>query len=301
MKFSIYQDSLTGARPINQDRMGYAFTRDCLLMLVADGMGGHQRGEAAAQVAMQSVASSFQRQAQPALADPPAFLDEALLQAHRDILQYQVTHGMSESPRTTVVACLVQGGKAWWAHAGDSRAYWIRNGAVVSRTRDHSKVESLLAMGLLAPGAENRHPDRNKVLNCLGSPFQPTIEVSPGATLQPGDLLLLCSDGVWAPLAEGALIEGFIGADVKRAVPDLVRRSVAAAGRLADNATALAMRWDSDAPATSPMTGAALLRGAVTTTIDISPDAEPEPPITEADIDRAVAEIQDEIARTAAR
>ena len=130
MRFSIFQDSVIGARQINQDRMGYAYTRECLLLIVADGMGGHLRGEVAAQLTLQAVGSLFQMRARPALADPAGFLDQALLAAHRDIIRYQKEQELPESPRTTVVAAVVQHGHVWWAHAGDSRLYWLRDGRV---------------------------------------------------------------------------------------------------------------------------------------------------------------------------
>ena len=244
MKFSIYQDTDIGGRPVNQDRMGYAFTRECLLMLVADGMGGHLHGEIAAQVAMQSIAANFQREARPALADPARFLERALRRAHEEILACPSVHGLPEAPRTTVVACIVQGDSAWWAHAGDSRACWIRDGAMLARTRDHSRVESLVAMGLLQPDDAAVHPDRNKLYNCLGSPAEPKIELAQAAGLRDGDLLLLCSDGVWGALAEVELLRVLSLGPVQQAVPELVRRSVATGGRFADNATALAMRWE---------------------------------------------------------
>lgn len=182
MKFSIYQDTEIGGRPVNQDRMGYAYTRDCLLLLVADGMGGHLRGEIAAQIAAQAIADSFQRQARPTLSDPEGFLVQALRNAHEQILAYQASERLVEPPRTTVVACIVQGDTAWWAHAGDSRLYWIRDGASIQRTRDHSRVETLVAFGLLQPGDAAMHPDRNRLHNCLGSPrIQPSNSRRPPA------------------------------------------------------------------------------------------------------------------------
>jgi protein phosphatase len=253
MKFSIYQDTEIGGRPVNQDRMGYAYTRDCLLMLVADGMGGHARGEVAAQLAAQAIADSFHRQARPTLIDPEGFLVQALLHAHEEILAYQIAERLAEPPRTTMVACIVQGDTAWWAHAGDSRLYLIRDGAAVQRTRDHSRVETLVALGLLLPGEASVHPDRNRLHNCLGSPQEPTVELSPPARLMPGDLLLLCSDGVWSALDEERMVQTLGGGGLDRAVPSLVRASIASAGRHADNATALAMRWEGGAGSDAPV------------------------------------------------
>jgi len=302
MRFSIYQDTAIGARAVNQDRMGYCFTRDSLLMLVADGMGGHLRGEVAAQIVAQSVAASFQRMSHPSLADPIEFLDFALRRAHREIMQYQEAHGLPEPPRTTVVACVVQGGKAWWAHAGDSRIYWIREGALLARTRDHSKVETMVAMGLLEPHLQENHPERNKVLNCLGSPFEPTIEISQGVPLQPGDTLMLCSDGIWGALSEDELLRTLDGMSVLRSVPELVRRSVIAGGRMADNATALAMRWESAGTEQEQFSSQHLPDGAITTTIAIGQlDAEPAPELSDDEIERTIREIKSAIAKTGAR
>ena len=302
MRFSIFQDSAIGARTVNQDRMGYCYTRDSLLMIVADGMGGHLRGEVAAQIVMQSVAASFQRQATPALADPIAFLDAALRRAHREILQYQQANHLPEPPRTTVVAAVVQAGLAWWAHAGDSRLYWIRDATLLARTRDHSKVETLVSMGLLAPHLQDNHPERNKVLNCLGSPFEPTIEISRGVPLQPGDTLLLCSDGVWGALPGEELLLALDGVSVARAVPELVRSSVMAGGRVADNATALAMRWEGSGAESEQLSSLQLPQGAITTTIAMGEvEAGPASELSEDEIERTIREIRTAIARNESR
>lgn len=299
MRFSIFQDTALGARQINQDRMGYCFSRDSLLMLVADGMGGHLRGEVAAQLAMQTAGAVFQRMARPALADPIEFLDHALRSAHREILRYQEAHRMPEAPRTTVVACVVQQGRAWWAHAGDSRLYLIRAGTVLARTRDHSKVANMVALGLLQPHEQESHPERNKVLNCLGSPFEPTVEISQGVELQPGDTLLLCSDGLWSALPDEELCRALAGDPVMRAVPELVRRAVAAAGRLCDNVTAVGMNWEGDERAIDTLSPAQLPEGAVTTTIGYgAPDEEPTPDLTEDEIERTIREIRSAIEKT---
>lgn len=301
MRFSIFQDSALGHRSENQDRMGYVFTRDCLLMVVADGMGGHQRGEVAAQLALQVPATLFQQAARPRLADPAAFLDDALRAAHRDILRYQVQHDMPESPRTTVVACVVQDGCAWWAHAGDSRAYLVRDRRVLVRTRDHSKVQTLMALGLIQPGEEENHPDRNKVLNCLGSPFEPTIDLAAPVPLEPGDRMLLCSDGLWSGMPEAELVRLLGDHPVGAAVPMLIDRAVKGQGRGADNTTAIAMLWEgvSDDEMLSSL---ALPDGAFTSTIvQQVGEAAPERDLTEEEIERTIREIRSAIEKTNAK
>lgn len=82
MKFTIYQASLQGGRDNNEDRIAYCYSRDALLMVVADGMGGHYFGEVAAQIAVQTLTESFQREARPEIADPFRFLQRAMTNAH---------------------------------------------------------------------------------------------------------------------------------------------------------------------------------------------------------------------------
>jgi protein phosphatase len=302
MRFTIFQDTAIGARSVNQDRMGYCFSRESLLMLVADGMGGHVRGEVAAQLTLQACASAFQREAQPRIADPAAFLDAALRTAHRDLLRYQAQHRLPEAPRTTVVACIVQDDAAWWAHAGDSRLYWLRDGRILSRTRDHSKVQSMVSLGLIAVHEQDNHPERNKVLNCLGSPLIPEVEASGDVALQPGDTLLLCSDGLWSGVSENELAQAFGQGPVSQVVPELVRRAVAQGGLIADNVTAIALNWEGggspdELPTLSQLD---LPGGAITTTIAFgrADQSAAHASLSDEEIERQIAEIQQAIRRT---
>jgi PPM family protein phosphatase len=268
MRFSIYQESKKGGRKSNQDRMGYCFTRDALLMIVADGMGGHLQGDMAAQIAVQTIGSEFQQQATPTLKSPPRFLEAAFLDAHQQIAQYRVTNRLSESPRTTVVACIVQGGAAYWAHVGDSRLYWLRGGEIIAQTRDHSKIQSMIQQGLASPAEIDTHPDRNKLFNCLGSPELPSVELSRKMALKPADTLVLCSDGLWSAIDEEAIPRAFAGGTVMRAVPDLISAALAK-GPDSDNVTAIAMSWEGEDGADErPLSTASMPTGAITTTID---------------------------------
>ncbi len=300
MRFSIYQDSLTGNRRLNQDRMGYCFTRDSLLMLVTDGLGGHAHGEIAAQIALQAAATMFQSRARPALAEPPAFLELALRRGHREILQFQYRYRLADAPRTTIVACVVQRGQVWWAHAGDSRFYWLRERAVIRRTRDHSALQGLIDSGLVHPDDAMRHPERNKVLNCLGSPFRPTVEIGGPQAIEPGDTLLLCSDGVWAPLPEADLVATMGSEAVLVAVPALVRRAVERSGPVADNATALAMTWEGEGDGASGSSPAIAAAGGIMSTISMASSAREgiADAASDAEMERSVREIRETIART---
>lgn len=243
MKFSISLDSQIGARPSNQDRVGYCYTSEALLLLLADGMGGHLEGEVAATLALQAISALFQEQAQPIINNPQHALDDMVFAAHHALQRYRAEQRLSETPRTTIVVALIQDNHAYWAHCGDSRLYWMRNGQILARTRDHSLVERLIKEGRLNPAARLTHPDRNKLFNCLGAPTLPRIEQAAPVLLKAGDQLLLCSDGLWGSVAEHDMAYRLCTQDLEQAVPELVRTATAVGGKNSDNVTALAMTW----------------------------------------------------------
>lgn len=244
MKFSIFQESRKGGRKYNQDRMGYVFSRESLMIIVADGMGGHMHGEIAAQITVEFVGQKFQREGRPKLPDPAAFLDSAIAGAHATILQYAEEHGLLETPRTTVVVAVVQDGQTWWAHAGDSRIYLIRAGQIVSQTRDHSRVQQLVLQGIVREEAVAAHPDRNKIFSCLGAHVPPQVDIASPQRLKAGDTLLLCTDGVWGPLPSRIIATAFMNESVMRAVPALMNQAERRAGADSDNLTTVAMTWN---------------------------------------------------------
>jgi PPM family protein phosphatase len=283
MKFSVCQESRLGQRKTNQDRALYRYTAESLLMVVADGMGGHANGEIAAEVAATFIADAFVREATPKLAHPFIFLSQILTRAHHAIIAAARSKGLNESPRTTCVICVVQDGAAYWAHSGDSRLYQLRNGAVVARTRDHSKVQFLLDQGLINEAEAKTHPDRNQVLSCLGGERAPKVAISRKTPLKTGDVVTLCTDGVWAPLSAEALAAALSSADVMAAVPRFLDHIEATAGK-GDNATIIAMCWEVDK--------AAGATGVIDTDIadldEIERGRTVEPELTDEDIDSAV-------------
>lgn len=284
MKFTVYQESRIGRRANNQDRLISRHSSEALLLAVADGMGGHRNGEVAAQVAMVRIAKSFEQQARPRLADPAQFLVEALLDAHHAVKM--LAGGQPRPPHTTCVACVVQDGCAWWAHAGDSRLYLIRNGELVARTRDHSQVESLLQEGLISAAEAVTHPQRNLVLSCLGTPRIPRVDLAI-LDLKVGDVMLLCSDGTWGPLREQVLVGAFSGGDVARAAPQILDLAEQNAGDNGDNLTLIAMHWEGND------SGPVTVANFPDTAFNASPDQGTAPELlSNEDIERAVATIQ---------
>ena len=247
MKFSLVQDSRKGGRPYNQDRVAHCRVADSLLMVLADGLGGYAGGELAAQTAVDSVADLFRAQAKPCLPDPMSFLPGAIGSAHETIVQKGRQAGLGDLPRSTLVACVVQGGCAFWSHIGDSRLYVIRAGRVLARTKDHSVVQQLIDAGRMREEAIGAHPDRNQLLQSLGGATQPKPSPVARAQLARHDIVLICSDGLWGPLTPQRLLAGFIGKDPARALPDLMAVAEERAGADCDNVSALALHWDASA------------------------------------------------------
>ncbi|MCB1911364.1 MAG: serine/threonine-protein phosphatase [Zoogloeaceae bacterium] len=246
MKFTIFQESRVGRRRTNQDRVAYCYSREALLMILADGMGGHLHGEVAAQIAVQFVTQSFQREAKPSLPDVVLFLSRALSSAHHAILDYAFDKNLPDAPRTTVVACIVQDSQAYWAHAGDSRLYLLRRGGVAAQTRDHSRVQMMMDQGLLDAEGAAKHPSRNRIYSCLGGSHSPQIEFSKRTPLHRGDVIAMCSDGVWGPIQTEVLTRGLAGPNLMQAVPRVMDVAEEKAGSSCDNLSLIAMHWDED-------------------------------------------------------
>ena len=296
MKYAIFHDTRIGKRPYQQDRLGQWHTGQSLFLVVADGMGGHAHGDVAAQIAVDCLAAAFRVEAKPKVANPDEFLFHAVGRAHAMIVhktqRQGLARGHSDSPRTTVVACLVQDGYAWWSFVGDSRLYVIRDGRIVTRTRDHTPVQVLIDAGRIREEAAATHPDRNKLLQCLGGPRPPRVEPTEHARLAKGDIVLLCSDGFWGPLTQRQLLMGLLGKDIARAIPELVTLAETRAGPRCDNVSVLAIQWQDKAvpppeePPTVPMSE------LPTDVRDFSATEPDFMHMSDADIERAIADIK---------
>ena len=206
MEIEIVTLSKQGGRSYNEDVCGQWNDGRFVACLVADGAGGHGGGDVAAAIARGSVLGGFA--AAPGL--EAAQLRQLLEQANRDVVARQAEGGQLAAMRSTVVlaALDLHENRLVWAHSGDSRAYLVRGGALVARTNDHSLVQQMVAGGLIDEEGARLHPQRNMLLSALGSVEEaPDITVSDRMRLLPGDVLLLCSDGVWEPLGDECLVE----------------------------------------------------------------------------------------------
>jgi serine/threonine protein phosphatase PrpC len=300
VRFSVYQVSRKGGRELNDDRMGYCYTRDSGLFALADGMGGHPEGEVASQLALQTMAALFQRDAKPTLADPLRFLHDAIVAGHHQLLRYATEKALMDTPRTTIVACILQGDSAYWAHCGDSRLYLVRDGKLIARTRDHSYSELQETLAHVVPIGEKFN--RNVLFTCLGSPGKPVVDTAGPLLMRTGDRVLLCSDGLWGSVSDVEIAEQLAQRTIADAVPELVERALRHAGAKSDNVTVIAAEWEGaeDTDSTSGISTQSLGEEVFASTIQagvvVGDPATDE--LDEAEIERSIKEINDAIRRS---
>ncbi len=244
MNFSIYQASQQGGRKYNQDCVGHAYTDKALLLILADGMGGHSHGELAAQITIKTFMQAFSIEAKPILQDPEDFLSRVMRRAHENIIQFAKDQKLLGNPGTTCVTAVIQEGKVCWAHAGDSRAYFLRDKKVVAVTHDHSVVQQWADLGYITEEQMKTHPDRHRITNCLGGEGEMFfVESEPVRDLHQGDVLLLCSDGLWGPLSPSEISKSLMVKPLAGALDELMDVALYREGAHADNTTAVVVRW----------------------------------------------------------
>ncbi|MDA8225606.1 MAG: protein phosphatase 2C domain-containing protein [Betaproteobacteria bacterium] len=291
MRFSIYQASRQGGRNYNEDRIAYSYSRDALLMVVADGMGGHSHGEIAAQLTVKTLTEAFQRHAHPKLRDPSGFLHGAIHRAHEAINQYATEQRLNEAPHTTCVACVIQDDTAWWAHVGDSRLYLFSDNNLILRTHDHSAVQQMFDEGKISEAEMSEHPDRNKVYNCVGGYLVPEIELSRPMPLTKQDRILICTDGLWGQVTTEQIATTLSRFPLARAVEFLMDHAELRGGRHGDNLSAIALTWESpDESEDYTVSTVAMAENTFTTKMS---SYTPSPAdLAEEEVERVIAEIQ---------
>jgi len=245
MQIEYAKVSALGDRQDNQDRAAVVVSEDAALLLVFDGMGGHSDGAVAAETGLKVVQDLFVESKQP-IFDPQGFLYTALSRAHDEVVRVGADVAVDFRPRATCAVCLVQEGGAFWAHIGDSRIYQVRDGQVLSRSRDHSHVEVLIQEGAISEEEAQDHPMRNFVECCIGGDAPvPDMSITDKIGLSSGDVLLACSDGLWSGLSDSDMDE--IGAPGEDNLPNNLKSLSAKALHVnapySDNTTGTALRW----------------------------------------------------------
>jgi serine/threonine protein phosphatase PrpC len=237
--------SLIGHREENQDRVAIAADEHAALLVVLDGMGGHAQGARAAETALATLIEAFWQAPHP-IFDPLGFLHLSLGRAHEEVVKLGAGLGMESRPRATCALCLVQDSAAYWAHVGDSRVYQLRQHQIVERTRDHSHVEVLLREGLITEAEVHGHPMRNYVECCLGGDAAlPEMSISTRRKLRTGDMLVLCTDGMWANLQDQDFVRFAQASDkpLRDSLTELGAQAVQASAPHSDNTSAAVLRW----------------------------------------------------------
>ena len=238
--------SAIGDRQDNQDRAAVIVSDNAAMMLVFDGMGGHSDGATAAETGLKVVQDMFMSSTLP-IFDPQGFLYSALARAHDEVVGLGRDVAVDFRPRATCAVCLVQEGGAFWAHIGDSRIYLVRNGQVLTRSRDHSHVEVLIQEGAITEEEAQDHPMRNFVECCIGGDAPvPDMSITNKQALEPGDVLLACTDGLWSGLGDELIAEIGVPGDDNLAenLKALSIKALNVNSPYSDNTTGTALRWN---------------------------------------------------------
>jgi serine/threonine protein phosphatase PrpC len=301
MRFTIFQESRKGSRKVNQDRIAYTFSRDTLMLVVADGMGGHAGGEIAAQIAVRLFIERFQQEAKPILKNPLKFLQDTMLRAHAALGSYANQFSMLETPRTTCVCCIVQAGHAYWGHVGDSRLYLFRQGGLIGATKDHSKVQYLVDQGIIGADEVVSHPDRNKIFSCLGGLVDPVIDLSRRTPLRNGDIIFMCTDGLWSVFDQREVATWLTSTPILTTAPQMMREGEKRGGADGDNLSAIVVRWgpetltDEQATTITETLGLGEFQTQLEQTLTLTDRKGSQRDLTDDEIEHAIEEIQSTI------
>jgi len=215
----------------------------CHLLVMADGMGGHQGGATASRTAVETIGEVFERNDE----SYRAMLHEAVVTANRRVYGKAIEDHALRGMGTTVVALVVAAdGSGWIAHVGDSRGYRLRQGKMEALTADHSVVGEMLRQGLLTRDEAAVHPRRNEITRSVGVEAEVEPEISE-ISVQRGDRFLLCSDGLTGLLDEEEIALVLIGEPPAEAVRILVDEANARGGH--DNITVQIAAIGDDQPA----------------------------------------------------
>jgi protein phosphatase len=186
-------------RTVNQD--AYYLDPDGRFFVVADGMGGHAGGQEASRIATQAI-QSYLEDHWNAYEPSDMLLRSALLHANEAILEDQRSHPSRSDMGTTVVAVMFrEDANPWCAHIGDSRLYRLRGSKLEQITEDHTWVARAMKFGEITPEQARAHPWRHVLAQCLGREELYQMDIQP-VSVQPGDRLLLCSDGLTEELSD---------------------------------------------------------------------------------------------------
>ncbi len=256
-----------GPRPLNEDRIGWHVPDDPLLrqrkgalFVLADGLGGHESGEVASAIAVDTLIEEYYSPSSHGRVEPA--LQRAVQNANLKIYDLAQRDARHRSMATTLVGLAVTDVSAYVAHVGDSRVYHWRQGVLTQLTSDHSEVAELVRLRLVRRERLRQHPARNALTRTVGSQLllRPDFLRQP---VRPEDRFLLCSDGLWAEFEEQEIAAAISDGSPAEACRALVDRALAAGAD--DNVSAQVVRVvaldESAAEEARPRRWPAFLRG----------------------------------------
>lgn len=191
-----------GGREYNEDRVEVLVTDDRWCCILADGLGGMGGGAEASKAAVDTLKACFEDGFMQ-----PDTLHECCQRAHRAIQQKKRELGQRGKLYSTIVLVFGTENMLWWTHSGDSRLYLFKDGHVCAQTKDNSVPQMLVACGEITPQEIRNHPDRNRILACLGTDDE-VAKLSKVGQMEITEGLsgLLCTDGFWEPVVEEEMI-----------------------------------------------------------------------------------------------
>ncbi len=199
MKLFFAGDTDTGCvRSSNQD--AFHIDSQGRFFIVADGMGGHAGGEEASRIAVTEIQTYLESTWGNGF-QPEKMLQEAVYKANQAILRDQTANPMRADMGTTIVVLLFHNDRPWYCHIGDSRLYRLRGAKLEQLTEDHTWIARAVQAGTITPDQARVHPWRHMLLQCLGREDMKAV-MPRSFDMQPGDRLLLCSDGLTEELTD---------------------------------------------------------------------------------------------------
>jgi len=222
-----------------------AFRKRGRLVVVADGMGGHEGGQVASGIAVEMVRKTWS----DGVGEPSDLLITALSNAQAAIQDYAHEHPELSGMGTTCTAAAIIGSSLYYGHVGDTRLYLFRNGGIRRVTHDHSLVQRLVDSGAITEEQAAEHPDKNVLVSALGMRGEVAVDVPESPVpLEPGDILLICTDGLHGLVSDAEMLDAATRLEPRHACQQLVQMAKDRGGP--DNITLQIVRFGaSTAPA----------------------------------------------------
>lgn len=234
-----------GDRDYQQDQLGiwtHPSVKQCLLAVVADGMGGRSGGRKASDQVLMTAKQLFDRFS-PVTDSPSDLLLQVAQEAHM-VIRLTAASAEQEPHSTLAAFLLTPESVCHWVHAGDSRIYHFRNDKLIHRTSDHSYVQTLVDRGVLTEEQAKNHPQSNVLMGCLGSETAPPATTHTIESVGVGDVLMACSDGVWHYFSNAELNHILTRYSAKEACERLIEVARSRANGFGDNLSVIVVRFD---------------------------------------------------------